>query len=61
MTVTEEMTEIVTVAEEMKEAVIATEEKTEEMTEIVTDGMTDLFGPEQITQMVTLAGVKRSK
>lgn len=50
-----------TVTEGMKEAVIATGEKAEEMTEIVTDGMTDLFGPEQITQMVTLAGVKRSK
>lgn len=49
------MTAIVT--EEM------TEEMTEETTEIVavTEEMTDLFGPEQITQMATLVAVKRSK
>jgi len=58
MTVTEEMTEIVAVTEEMTEAVIVTEETIEGMTDGTT---TDLFGPEQITQMETLVAVKRSK
>lgn len=71
--VTEEMTETGIVTEETTETGILTEETTDVMTEEkieetietvkdgTTEGITDLFGPEAITQMAILADVKRSK